>query len=251
MGMWYSRGVDSFPSVYQKKQSLIYRPPIAKREEDYQNLTDHTVHEIIDGISIITSLENSNKYLIFCHGNGMDAYQCVPLIQQLRTIYKVNVIAFDYPTYGLSNGNISEGACIASLNVVISSLPKKSKIILVGHSLGTGVVVGYCHKYKWKQNILLISPFKNLPQVVYNNSIVSSILTSISPTENFESLSKIRYLRCKIQIVHGQADTVINHSHSIALRNTNRSIKLRLYEKANHVDIIETVFNDVEIITPL
>ena len=96
------------------------------------------------------------RLLIYFHGNS------ATLAQQRRTEEyrsyasgasgKIFVLAFDYRGFGSSSGTPSEPGLLSDAEAVIdwalntAKIPS-SRIVLLGHSLGTAVVSGIAHQY--------------------------------------------------------------------------------------------------------
>jgi hypothetical protein len=49
---------------------------------------------------------------VYFHGNGEDIYLSKELLKHLRNTLKINVLAVEYPGYGLYKGNSSEEAIL-------------------------------------------------------------------------------------------------------------------------------------------
>src|SRR5258705_194298 len=79
---------------------------------------------------------------------------------------------------------------------------EEKNIILIGQSLGTGIVIDYVSKNKWDSPIILISPYKSIISVVCDSSIVK-------PIDKFQSLKKIKSITCPVKIFHGKEDKTI------------------------------------------
>jgi len=176
-----------------------------------------------------TNIE-SKKLIIFCHGNASDLTMCKPFCDKLSQLLKIKAVSFDYRGYGTSVGKPDEDSCYDDLATVVNYY-KNYDIILIGHSLGTGVVVGASYKYKWKYPIVLIAPFKYIIKVVFDK-------INLFPIDAFNNESKIKKLKSDILILHGKMDTVINIIHSQVLFNKIKNNKKynHQYEELNNCD---------------
>lgn len=236
-------------SLEEKMNSKIFYPP--KRTYDIEKLNSRTcamfktytkLGETIHFAHVVPK-HNSNikKYIILSHGNGGDIYGMISYGQYLADNLHTVVILYDYPGYGYSTGNPSETNCYESLDAVVhyvqNSLNINHKdIILMGQSLGTGIVVDYVSKNDWTSPIILVSPYKSIVTVIYDTSIVA-------PIDKFKSLSKIKNVSCPVKIFHGDADELINISHGKTLyENLNdKSLEPSWLPGIGHNDILRAL----------
>ena len=160
--------------------------------------------------------KKSNKLIIYSHGNASNIYTNYNELKYYSDNFGCTVVSYDYPGYGLSDGRPSEESCSAAMYKVVDHYIHKygkDNIILIGRSLGTGVVVNYAYDNNWySQNkcpIVLISPYKSIGRVVCDSYVPE---TSIA-NNKYKSYSKIEKLQCPVKIVHGLSDEVIDASH--------------------------------------
>ena len=201
---------------------------------------------------------NTNQqtiHLIFCHGKSENMMSHRNHFRQLihdaaKFNVSLNVINFDYQGFGYSEGTPTFKSCVEDLSSIIrmiSSEIDNKNILLVGYSLGTGIVVEYCHSNKWKNPILLAAPYTSILDVIYksNNFIIKKILSFI---DVFKTIDKIDKLQCKIKIIHGTNDSYIdaNHSREIMKKIIHpfRS-NIKLIDSANHYDIVQKINFDM------
>jgi len=208
----------------------------------------------------------SNIYAIFTHGNSSDIYTFFTYLQKFSDKFKVNVICYDYPGYGLSkklsnhimsNTTMEEICYICQesvVNYVTSNLGvKKENILLVGRSLGTGVVVDYVSKHKWDKPIILFSPFKSVSRTKLDIEFIDKILTFLYKSKNqhgsygFQSINKMDKITCPIKIIHGENDDVVPIHHSFDLNKVckNKSLTPTYVTNSNHRDIVNRVNDNI------
>lgn len=158
------------------------------------------------------------KYVIFSHGNTTDMYSIRNYMQYLADKFNVIVIGYDYPGFGLSDGKPNEKGCIQSLDIVINYVKDiylegddnaNKKIILIGQSFGSSVLIDYALENNWTEPIILISPYKNIVKPFYDTKILNSFV------KNYKSdlYDKISKLKCPVKIFHGTKDRLIRISH--------------------------------------
>jgi pimeloyl-ACP methyl ester carboxylesterase len=244
-------GVDSFDFVnYYIKQILYPIPQTSKEQIKKLNKIDNTkiFHIIHNNLKICVceiypKSKNIKKILIFTHGNGCDIYTFHSYLKNLsENLDDVLVVSWDYPQYGLSEGILDEHTCYKALELVISHYIKiTNKILLIGQSLGTGVVVDYVSKIKnyWKNPIILISPYKSIPKIITNLNFFENLICK----NKFSTYKKITNTTCPIKIFHGESDEIIDISHSYELYNLipNKYIKPTWYKNISHNDILNEI----------
>lgn len=247
-----------FDTIDEYMNNRIFMPPF-RVYNDYNELrTDfsklyeiHIKQNNNDTKKIISYVHikpthNSNKYVIFSHANAVDVLGMYDYCKNMSKIYSCHVICYDYFGYGLSNGECTEQGCYDSLKYVVDDVCKRNNItseniILVGHSLGTGVVVDFVLKQQnWKSPIVLISPYKSIARIVCDYMIVT-------PIDKFITHHKIGKITCPIKIFHGELDELISISHGKYLYKQLKNKSLEpVWIKCGHNDILNyVVYDDV------
>src|SRR5207247_2148845 len=132
----------------------------------------------------------------------------------------------DYPGYGKSEGSPTEQGCYAAAyaaNVWLTGAKKiaPQKIVLYGGSLGGGVVTDLASR-KDHRALVLIKSFTSLPDVASSLYWWLPAPKRLLMRNRFDNLSKIGSIHRPVFLVHGSADGLIPHSHSV-----------KLYEAAN------------------
>jgi len=180
------------------------------------------------------------KWIVYSHSNATTIFHHHEYAKMLVLDLDIGCILYDYPGYGLSLGKPTEYTCEKSLEIVIKymlesmEIPKEN-IILMGQSIGTGIVISYAHHHQWTYPIVLLCPYTTIINIVFN-PILSSLLY---PFDKFTSVYTIKKLDCPIKIFHGTDDQFIPLSHSITLANV---MKNKLFDPvwlqgASHNDI--------------
>ena len=244
MGISSSCFNGSFCSVDDKMYEYIFVPP--KRE--YYDKTYHDLKMIPSSngnqISIFECItDEKNKWIIYCHGNGTDLINSHPYLSYLSKELRANVIGIDYQGYGLSDGIPSEKNCYADLEHTVNYVKEKGipieNIILIGQSLGTGIVIDYVSKHTWLTPIILISPYKSIVKIVYDSSFVR-------PIDKFRSASKMCNVKCPAQIFHGKNDELIDIYHGQKIWSLLKDKRFKPMWMANvgHNDINDMISID-------
>ena len=245
-------GLDSFDSVNNIVTGMIYMPPL-NNKNNIKNLANNKNVKLFDlsynnlkiNVLQITppNILHENKIIIFSHGNGTDNYDMFTYLNLLSTYLGVIVVSYDYPTYGLSEGKLSENTCNNSLSIVMwHYLKSNKKVLLIGQSLGTGIVLDYVYHTKWSSPIMLISPYKSIPKVLIDNDFIESCVSY----NKYQSHKKINNITCPVKIFHGNDDKLIDISHSKYLYKNlkNKTLKPVWINNVGHNDIINKITLD-------
>ncbi len=242
-------GLDSFTSINDIVTSMVYMPPLNNKNNIIQlsnnknvKLFNLSYNDLLINVLHISpnNLKHENKIIIFSHGNASDNYDMYSYLQLLSNSLGVDVVSYDYPSYGLSEGIPNEATCNLSLSIVMwYYLKLNKKILLVGQSLGTGVVLDYVYNTDWILPIMLISPYKSIPKVVIDNDLVESCISY----NKFQSHKKITNIKCPTKIFHGTDDNVIDISHSKYLYKNlqNKTLKPIWFNNTSHNDILNKI----------
>jgi len=114
--------------------------------------------------------QGSSKILIYFHGNAEDIGLATELLDYIRTLLRVHVLAMEYPGYGIYNGKPSANKILRDANKVYKYLTKvqkipESSIILFGRSIGSGPAAYLAAKFN-PCALLLMSSFKSIKDIV-------------------------------------------------------------------------------------
>lgn len=191
-------------------------------------------------INLIATKGYAKKWIVFSHGNASCIYQYQNYINKLHNELNVGCIFYNYPGYGLSSGSANPDSCVDSLAAVVKHLNQDlevavSDIILMAHSIGTGVTLEYAYKHTWQRPLVLISPFK---------SIFSLFLDSVpSSVGVYPSLMYISELECPVKIYHGYKDSLIPivHGQALVQKMKNKSLVPVWLKEADHNNILELI----------
>lgn len=241
-----SIGIDSIGSVDNNITYLIFQAP-TKNAIGIRNLAfnqNHTLRDI-DGFSTLEikpRVELTKKVLIFSHGNGCDILGMSNYLESLANNLGITVVCYDYTGYGLSEGRPSEENCYLAIKTVISFYRRsylEKDIILVGQSLGTGVVSNYISTNNWLSPVILISPYKSIPRVICDTSCVESSFKH----NTFSTVYKLNKIKCPVKIFHGKADKVIDCSHGEYIFNhlPIKTFSPTYYDGIGHNDILGVI----------
>lgn len=166
--------------------------------------------------------------MLFFHANAEDLGMSFAVLRHMRDQFKVNVLAVEYPGYGLlhqmkpSEEAVYEVALTAFRFLVDEVNVRYGQIILFGRSLGSGPAVYLASQYP-VGGLILVSAFSSIKGAV--QSIVGRLL-AWTFTERFSNYRTIANVSCPTLFIHGERDGLIPPEHSLRLFKRCRARKL-------------------------
>jgi fermentation-respiration switch protein FrsA (DUF1100 family) len=155
----------------------------------------------------------SSKLLLYFHGNAEDIGLSYEMLDHLRASLKLNVLAVEYPGYGIyeeEDGCDAEKItqdCDMVYRFVLKEVEnlEERDILLFGRSMGSGPATYLAANYR-PGALILMSPYTSIRNVV--RSKVGWAL-SLMVAEHFDNLKLMSKVVCPTFIVHGQRDSLI------------------------------------------
>lgn len=166
--------------------------------------------------------------ILFFHANAEDLGMSFSVLKHIRDQFKVNVLAVEYPGYGLLSGmapsedGVYEVALTAFRFLVDEINVRYSQIILFGRSLGSGPAVFLAAQYP-VGGLILVSAFSSIKAAV--QSIVGRGI-AWTFKERFPNSKIIGNVSCSTLLIHGECDGLIPAEHSLRLFKRCRARKL-------------------------
>ncbi len=192
-----------------------------------------------DGVKINAwwiPLPDTERTLLFCHGNGGNIGDRLEKISNLRR-FGFNVFIFDYRGYGKSEGRPSEKGLYADSEAAYDFLVSvkeinPEKIIIYGESLGGAVAIE-------------LAAGKNRGALITESTFTSStdmarLLYPVFPAfiiySKYDSLSKISEITIPKLIIHSKEDDIVPFGHSVRLFNAAKEPKTHVVISGRHND---------------
>lgn len=185
--------------------------------------------------------------MLFSHGNSEDLRNALVHARLFSRVFDVDVVAYDYDGYGLlrNSSHCSEEGCYLAIRavydcIVHTKLIDPRRVVLYGHSLGTGPTVDLAAQLSRDTRDIDPSPFAG---VLLKSPLVSAMRVvsplSIPAFDIFCNADKIAVIRQHIALIHGDNDCVIPHFHTHELAAIIPAHKRAVYivEGAGHNDI--------------
>jgi uncharacterized protein len=155
--------------------------------------------------------ENPVAVALFAHGNTGNVSDQAETLRILRDRHRLSVMTFDYRGYGRSEGAPSEAGILQDARAARAWLARREKvleedIVLIGHSLGGGVMVDLAAK-DGARGLILASTFTSIPDVAKAHA---PLFPANALVENrFNSQQIIAQYRGPLLQIHGDRDKEI------------------------------------------
>lgn len=214
---------------------------------------------------------NAEFVILYAHQNGEDLGSSIRDAHMLSHALGVDVFAFEYSGYGLSErpkraahsparfydgrtvapslmerdrlrAEPSEKACCSDVDAAYAYLTQEcevdpSKIIVFGRSIGSGPAV-YCAASQQVAGLVLIAPIASAVRVALKRLNIT--LPFIDTFPNIDRASKIR---CPVLVVHGDMDELVPKLHGKQLfekiKQHGHVVKPLWIPEAKHNNVVE------------
>ncbi len=157
----------------------------------------------------------SEVTLLWFHGNSGNISHRLDNILMLNRRLGVGILIIDYRGYGLSEGKPSERGLYmdaeAALDYLTSDLGLDSErdVILLGRSLGAGVVVEMATRHRVR-GVILESGFTSIREMAdSSDSKLPISLVLLLFEARYDSISKIGRVESPVMILHGDRDDTV------------------------------------------
>lgn len=175
--------------------------------------------------------ENPVAVALFAHGNTGNLSDQAETLKVLHDRHRLSIMTFDYRGYGRSEGAPSEAGILQDARAARAWLARREKlleedIVLVGHSLGGGVMVDLAAK-DGARGLILASTFTSIPDVA---KFYAPLFPADSLIENrFDSERIIGRYHGPLLQIHGDRDKVVPYK-----------LGRKLFEAANEPKLFVT-----------
>ena len=159
---------------------------------------------------------NSRTFLYF-HANAEDLGQVYDFLDVMRCALDVNILAPEYPGYGIYPGEATCNKILTDGLVIYKFMQRTLEIdmkdlVIIGRSIGSGPASWLASQGTGA--LILLSPYTSIRKAV--RGLIGSILQYIVKDQfkNIEYMSKVT---CPTLFIHGRKDNLISYKHSYKL----------------------------------
>jgi hypothetical protein len=148
---------------------------------------------------------------LFAHGNGGNLTNYAGVLRELHDRHRMSVMIFDYRGYGKSDGEPDERGILQDARAARAWLAKRERIaeediVLIGHSLGGGVMVDLAAR-DGARGLVLASTFTSLPDVAAHHYWFVPVRMMMQ--NRLDSLERIGEYHGPLLQVHGANDKIV------------------------------------------
>ena len=205
--------------------SLVYRPglrelaaPDARWALNERVVTYRSADSTALSAWIIPApnADSSTKWLLICHGQtGNIGYGERPEFYASARATGLNLFAFDYRGFGASSGSPREDGlyedAVASYRYLVDSLDvPPERIIIFGHSLGSGVAIELAARVP-AAALVVEGAYTSIPDRA--QEIYPYFPVKLIATQRFASIDKIARVRTPKLLLHSPTDDIIPFAH--------------------------------------
>eukprot|EP01083_Nonionella_stella_P163424 537830_1 len=227
------------PFIKYNIESIAFRPPPKSPKHKYSNLNHFMIGSSSPKISAMyIEYPVSKLTVIYSHGTGDDLTVIAHHMQRIHDVFKVNVIAYDYSGYGLSDGQRSEENVYNDIQIIFNHCIDRLKlspksIVLWGQSLGSAPTIHLAAHHTVGAMIIQSGFYSVLS--MYLPQYIAWMLQTIDVFDNKQNLNKIK---CPCLVAHGESDHVIPFTHAqqmaAILHDTTPNIVYTTWLKMDH-----------------
>lgn len=155
--------------------------------------------------------------LVFFHGNG-DQLGWTPaeLGEIMQNCYSVGFLGIEYPGYGLASGQPSESSIYEAAEDMLRHMAQdrqveRSRIVLMGHSIGGGVATEMASR-GFASKLILVAPFISVTDMaccVYPFLAPVLRLAPFFVRDQFDNAAKAKHIKVPTLVVHGHEDEIV------------------------------------------
>ncbi len=172
--------------------------------------------------------------ILYFHGNGADWVSSVVATDRLVP-QGYGVLAAEYRGYRGNPGTPSEHGLYrdgrAAINFLAEHGAGANDLVIIGNSIGSGVAVQIASEIQ-PAALVLISPFASLSELVAEK--FRWLPTGLLLRDRYENARKIGSIEAPILVLHGDADTLIPHTHAKRLVEVREDAQLTIFRGYGH-----------------
>ena len=189
--------------------------------------------------------------ILYMHDNSVDLGMIRNVCYQMARQTECNVLAIEYPGYGINYGTPSPQNCVRAALLAYNYISARMPVVLMGRSLGAAVAAMTAYEIRKRNQpvhgLILLSGFYSLERM-----IAHLLGNSIARAANhiFNTAVILQHLRSiPLLIMHGDEDALIPVQHALDLYQQAGAVKKKLVilNKDNHTKLTWIrIYNEIK-----
>lgn len=207
-----------------------------KYQLNYEELT-LKVSKDVQLSGVMFKADKPKGVVLHFHGNYQNILDMETLAKPFIAM-DYSFVTMDYRTYGKSTGELSEEKLFSDAALFLQLLEKKgwkqSDIILMGHSIGTGIATQLASVTKPK-GLILYAPYYTFKELI--SETIPFLPVGLLLKYSLNSAQYMKSVNCPVLILHGNLDELVPVNH--AKRLSEIKGKFVLIEEGKHENLTD------------
>jgi pimeloyl-ACP methyl ester carboxylesterase len=205
-----------------------YSEPADSLHLPHETISFRTSDSVMLRAWVVPSTRPSGMWVLLCHGQtGNLATTTRPQYYAYLRAIGVNILAFDWRGFGMSEGTPTEEGLYRDANAAYQYLRKEQRvpadsIVIFGHSLGTAPAIELATRVPAAALVIEGAPRSVLARA---QELYPYLPISLAASSRFNSISRIGRVTIPILFFHARADTRVPIAHGLALFDAAKSPK--------------------------
>lgn len=227
---------DKFLNI---KATRIINSPLDSLKNKKFILTNHKVKTVDDinlGVSILRPKEINEEtiFILFCHGTGSNRHSSKDLFEEDGPLDRnICIMLVDYREFAESDGFFTMKNVNYDIDACIRFFKRKfspSLIHLVGHSLGTAILLEYIkfvkinNKDKLFEKVVLFAPFSSITDVCKQfltfkmACFLPGFSKFVETKFGYSSETNVKFVeKDSLLVVHGRNDSLVPYTQGLKI----------------------------------
>lgn len=208
-------------ALYFFQEKLIFFPQ--KLEQSYRYDFGHNFKELMIKTSddkllnaLLFEADRPKGLIFYLHGNA-GSLESWGSVAKLYTDMNYDVFILDYRGFGKSEGKIIGEEQLFEDNQIaynkLKEIYKEEDIIILGHSIGTGLAAKLASENNPKL-LILQAPFYSFTEMMSNQFFFPTFILRYK----FRTNEFLKQCKCSVVIFHGDKDEVVDYKWSLKLK---------------------------------
>lgn len=234
-------------ALWWKQETLIFHPAPLAADHRFDLPADaHEVFIDVPGArlhALHLRQPQARGIVFFLHGNAGNVERWFVNLDFYRAL-GMDLFVLDYRGFGKSSGRIeSQAQLLADVQAAWAQLAPQyagRRVVFLGRSLGSGLAAELAAALppsQRPQSLVLVSPYRSMVQMAAEQYPYVPAVLLRYPLRTDRALQALAGTPVRIDLLHGDRDTLIPLAHSEALAGALPGVQLHRVAGAGHGDL--------------